>query len=61
MCLQAAEKYGKVESIIIQKDYKTASKKWTDKKKSLNLNKKKSLNKKKNVFKFQENKFKIDY
>ena len=33
MCLQAAEKYQKVESVNIQNDYETRIKKWTDKKK----------------------------
>ena len=53
MCLYAAEKYEKVESINTQNDYETASKKWSDKKKqtcSLCFV---------NVFKSQENKFKI--
>ena len=34
MCLHTAEKYEKVESINTQNDYKTANKKWTDKKKT---------------------------
>ena len=34
MCLQAVEKYKKVESINKQTDYKTMSKKWTVEKKT---------------------------
>ena len=34
MRLHTAEKYEKVESINTQNDYKTANKKWTDKKKT---------------------------
>ena len=52
-CLHAVEKYEKVEGINTQNDYKTMSKKWTDKKKT-NL----CLNCLK-VFKFQDNKIKI--
>ena len=34
VCLLAVEKYKKVESVNKQNDYETASKKWTDKKKT---------------------------
>ena len=34
MCLNAVAKYEKVESVNTQNDYKTTSKKWTDKKKT---------------------------
>ena len=53
MCLHEVEKYEKVESINTRNDYKTTSKKWTDKKKIdffVCFG---------NVFKFQEKKFKI--
>ena len=33
VCLHTIEKYEKVESVNMQNEYKTASKKWTDKKK----------------------------
>ena len=56
VCLHAAEKYEKVESINTQSDYKTASEKWIDKKKTDLFS---VFCKCVNVFKFQENKFKI--
>ena len=34
VCLHTVEKYEKVKSINAQNDYETASKKWTDKKKT---------------------------
>ena len=34
VCLHAAEKYGKLENANTQNDNETASKKWTDKKKT---------------------------
>ena len=34
VCLQELWKYEKVESVNTQNDYKTTSKKWTDKKKT---------------------------
>ena len=34
VCLHAVGKYEKVESVSTQNDYETASKKWTDKKKT---------------------------
>ena len=56
VCLHAAGKYEKVESINTQNDYKTASEKWIDKKKTDLFS---VFCKCVNVFKFQENKFKI--
>ena len=34
VCLHAVEKYEKVDNVNTQNDYETASKKWTDKKKT---------------------------
>ena len=34
VCLHTVEKYGKVENVNTQNDYKTTSKKWLDKKKT---------------------------
>ena len=53
LCLQALEKCEKLKNIDTQNDYKTMSKDWTDKTKQTS-----SLCFV-NVFKFQENKFKI--
>ena len=53
LCLQALEKCEKLKNINTQNDYKTMSKDWTDKTKQTS-----SLCFV-NVFKFQENKFKI--
>ena len=55
-CLDAAEKYEKVESINTQNDLVTASKKWADKKKTDLFF---VFCEFVNVFKFQENNFKI--
>ena len=54
MCLHAVEKCENVENINTQNDYKTTSKKWTEKKKTDLL-----FVFCEYMFKFQENKFNI--
>ena len=54
VCLQAMEKYEKLESVNTNNGYKRTSKKWADKKKTITCSV--CFVKK---FKFQQNKFKI--